>query len=82
MSKKYSFGQIAGMVAAVVAGVWGYNYYSQKNYQTPKTTIGQRANTDEIKNPTIQHAQTPGKTISATEQSLNNPSKNASNRTY
>lgn len=82
MSKKYSFGQIAGVVAAVVAGVWGYNYYSQKNYGTPKTTVGQRAINEDLKTPTIQHAQNPGKTISATEQSLNNPSKNASNRTY
>lgn len=40
MSKKYSFGQIVGAIAAVAIGIYGYNYYSQKNYGTPRTTIG------------------------------------------
>lgn len=82
MSKKYSFGQIATVVAAVAAGIWGYNYYSQKNYGTPRTAIGQNLNKDEIKIPTIQHAQTPDKRISATEESLTTPSKNSTNRSY
>ncbi len=82
MSKRYSFGQIAAAVAAVTAGVWGYNYYSQKSYGTPRTVIGQSANKDDIRIPTIQHAQTPDKRISATEESLTTPSKNATNRTY
>jgi hypothetical protein len=80
--KKYSFNQIAGAIAAVVAGMWGYNYFSQKNYGTPRTVIGQGANKDEIKIPKIQHAPSSDKRISATEESLTTPSKNATSRSY
>ncbi len=79
---KNNFMQIATILAVAAMGVWGFNYYSQKNYSTPKTQVGQRATSDPITKPTIQHAETPGKTISALEQSMNNPSKNASNRAY
>lgn len=82
MSKKFSFGQIATVVATVAAGVWGYNYYSQKNYGTPRTVIGQSANKDDLRIPSIQHAPAPDKKISATEESLTNPSKNSSSRLY
>lgn len=82
MSKKYSFGQIAGVIAVVVGSVWAYNHYSQKNYGTPRTMVGQNLNKDEIKNPKIQHAPTPDKKISATEESVTTPGKNATNRSY
>lgn len=82
MSKKFSFSQIAGVVAAVAAGIWGYNYYSQKNYGIPRTMIGQGANKDEIKIPKIQHAPSPNQKMSATEESLTTPSKNGTSRSY
>jgi hypothetical protein len=82
MSKKYSFGKIVGMVVAVVAGMWGYNYYSQMSYGTPKQIVGKRAISEDIKTPSVQHAQTSDKRMSATEESLSNPGKNGSNRVY
>jgi uncharacterized membrane protein YebE (DUF533 family) len=82
MPKYNNMTQIAAIVGAVALGVMGYNYYSQKNYGTPKTIVGQRATSDPAIAPSIQHMQTPGKTMSATEQSVSTPGKNATNRTY
>lgn len=50
--KKNNFTQIATIIGVTLMGLWGYNYYSQKNYK-PKTMIGQRANSDSITPPTI-----------------------------
>lgn len=82
MSKKNSFVQVGSILALAALGIYGYSYYSQKNYGTPKTQVGQRATSDPISQPKIMHTPTPDKTMSAFEQSVTNPSKNGTNRTY
>lgn len=51
--KNNNFAKVAAVIGVTLMGLWGYNYYSQKNYGTPKTMVGQRANKDSITPPTI-----------------------------
>jgi hypothetical protein len=83
MPKNINYNKVLGMVAAVAAGYMGYNYYYKKPpVSTIKTEYRPPANSDNLRTPVIQHAMTPDKTRSALEDTLNNPSKNASNRIH
>ena len=79
---KKNFMQTAVVIGIGLAGAWAYNYYTQTHDAPTKAKTSERANSDPITRPVVQHAQTPDKIISAFEQSMNNPSKNATNRTY
>jgi hypothetical protein len=79
---KKDFMQTAVVIGIGLVGVWAYSYYTQTHDTPTKAKTSERANSDPITKPVIQHAQTPDKMISAFEQSMNNPSKNAINRTY
>jgi hypothetical protein len=64
--KNNNFAKVAAVIGVTLMSLWGYNYYSQRNYGTPKTIVGQRANKDSITPPTIESTPVGGKTMSAT----------------
>ena len=71
--------QAAAIISIGLAGVWTYSYYTQTHDIPVKAKISERANSDPLKRLTIQQGETPGKGMSELEQSMNNPSKKASN---
>ena len=79
MPFKNSFLQAAAIISIGLAGVWTYSYYTQTHDIPVKANISERANSDPLKRSTIQQGQTSSKAMSALEQSMNNPNKNASN---
>lgn len=85
MSKKYNFGQLAGLILGVTIGAFGVNYaynkfYLHKNMKNSATTTPVPEN---IKgNAQYMPGQNTANTQSALEQSLSTPSKNSQNRVY
>lgn len=79
MPFKNSCLQAATIISIGLAGVWTYSYYTQTHDVPVKVNVSERANSDPLKRPRIQQGQKSGKGMSALEQSMNNPTKNASN---